>query len=98
MTEVTLIRDISLAFPIERDGQIINTVRMRRAKVRDLEAIEQAREMDGDMAAGIAAISALTNLPADTVRDLDAEDFVKLTEALPAFLPKVKAEDSPPGM
>lgn len=95
MTEVTLIRDISLAFPIERDGQIINTVRMRRAKVKDLEAIEAAREADGDMAAGIAAISALTSLPADTIRELDAEDFVKLTEALPAFLPKAK--DSPPG-
>jgi hypothetical protein len=92
MEERTRERAFPLAYPVEHDGAPLTEVVLRRAKARDMAAIEKIAGEDktGQMDQTIGIIAVLSGLPADVVGDLDAEDFTALSEALADFFPRAR--------
>lgn len=85
-TRVTLVRPISV------EQRIITEVTIRRPRVRDLRAIEKAREPGTtDLDQGIVMAAALCDLPLDAMDDMDAADFAAISEVLGGFLPRTPA-------
>ncbi|MFB9951002.1 phage tail assembly protein [Rhizobium puerariae] len=74
---------IQLAVPVEHDGTTYQQVSIRRLKGRDFLKL---REMAGDEDTGLLSI--VTALPAAVIEELDADDFVTLSEAARDFLPQ----------
>lgn len=85
---------IELNYPITHDGKQITGVTFRRAKIKDIEAIEKAVESGGEIAASITSISRLADLPEDVVREIDGDDFVRIAGAMSDFLPNAKTGEA----
>lgn len=81
----------SLSYPVEHDGKSITSVELRRPKVKDIAAAEQARKDKGDFAVGVVLIARVSGLPESVVEEIDAEDFVPLAECLEDFMTRHKA-------
>ena len=74
---------ITLREPIEINGAKIGVLTLRRPKVRDLEAIDK---IAGETAKTVALIANLSELPPETVRELDAADFAAASKAVAEML------------
>ena len=74
---------IKLKHPITVDGREVAQLTLRRPKVRDLERMDK---VSGEMAKAVTLVADLAELSPDQVRELDAEDFTAVAEALGDFL------------
>lgn len=79
---------ITLKHPIVSGEKTITSVTFKRAKVKDIEAINSAVETEGEFSASITTIARLTGLTLDEVREIDGEDFINLAAGVPDFLPR----------
>ncbi|MGI2031400.1 phage tail assembly protein [Rhizobium panacihumi] len=76
-------KTIGLTVPVEFDGTVYSEVHIRRLKGRDFLKLQQ---MTGNEDVSLLAI--VTAIPAAVIEELDAEDFVTLSEAAQDFLPR----------
>ena len=74
---------IVLQHPIKVDGVEVSELSLRRPKVRDLQKIES---VSGEISKVVALASALADLSPEQVAEIDAADFVKISEAVAGFL------------
>jgi len=74
---------LTLREPIEINGAKIGVLTLRRPKVRDLEAIDK---IAGETAKTVALIANLSELPPETIRELDAADFAAASKAVAEML------------
>ena len=74
---------ITLKHPITVDGREVAVLTLRRPKVRDLERMDK---VSGEIAKAVTLVADLAELSPDQVRELDAEDFTAVAEALGDFL------------
>lgn len=82
---------VTLAVPVEWQGQTIAEVTIRRPKVKDLRAIEAAsRDQSSQLDQGAAMLAQLTGLPIEAVDELDAQDFTAISEVIAGFFPQAK--------
>jgi len=84
-----------LAYPIEReDGSQIAELILRRARAKDILAIERVGKRGGtDAEATLAFLASINNLTDDEIGEIDAEDLVGASAAVVDFLPDAwKAE------
>ena len=84
---------IKLKHPITADGREVAELTLRRPKVRDLERMDKVA---GEMAKVVALVADLAELAPDQVRELDAEDFSAVAEALGDFLEGVRPASGKP--
>lgn len=75
---------IALAYPIETEGTTLSTITLRRPKVRDMLAAQQAgttdQEREMHMFANLAEVSP------EAIHALDLVDYYKLQQAYQGFL------------
>ncbi|MFC3076361.1 phage tail assembly protein [Shinella pollutisoli] len=76
-------KSIDLVVPIEFRGTVYERVNIRRLKGRDFLKLQQ---MAGNEDMILLAI--VTGLPTEVLEELAGDDFVALTEAAQAFLPR----------
>ncbi|GIX31360.1 MAG: hypothetical protein KatS3mg124_1832 [Porticoccaceae bacterium] len=74
---------IQLREPVEINGAKIGVLKLRRPKVRDLEAIDK---IQGETAKTVALIANLAEWTPDQVRELDAADFAAASKAVAEML------------
>lgn len=79
--------DIELDFPIEVDGLKIDTITMRRPKVRD--SFKAQRVKGGEMEKGLALMADLCECPQEHLLELDEIDLEKLQAQYGAFTGRV---------
>lgn len=78
-----------LKTPITKpDGDVVKEVKIGAVKVKHLKAAENARADGGDMAASIAMLASILDLPVEAVEEMDARDFQALSEQVADFLPQ----------
>jgi len=77
---------LTLREPILINGAKISVLKLRRPKVRDLEAIDK---ITGETAKTVALIANLSELPPETIRELDAADFAAASKAVAEMLGNV---------
>ena len=83
---------VKLSHPFKVGDKTIAEVTIRRPKVRDLRAMEKAREPGAtDIDQGIAMAAALCDLPLEAVDEMDAVDFAAISEVITRFLPQAPA-------
>jgi hypothetical protein len=75
--------EITLREPVTLNGASIGVLRLRRPKVRDLEAIDK---VSGETAKTVALIANLAEWTPDQVRELDAADFASASKAVAEML------------
>lgn len=80
---------IPLKYPLEIEGGLVTSLTFKRAKIKNLQAIQKAAEDGDELLATIVTISELTGLSLDAVREIDAEDLIELAGKVADFLPKV---------
>ena len=73
-----------LEHPIEVDGVMTDTLKLRRPKVRDIKMMDQ---YPGDVEKSIYLLSALCEIPPDAVEEMDANDFGRISEKVSGFMP-----------
>lgn len=76
-------KTVPLSVPVEFNGTVYSEVSIRKLKGRDFI---QLQKMTGDE--DIALLTIVTALPAAVIEELDADDFVTLSEAAQSFLPR----------
>jgi len=76
-------KTLTLCVPVEFSGTVYTEVSIRKLKGRDFIALQK---MTGDE--DVALLAIVTGLPAVVIEELDADDFVALSEAAQAFLPR----------
>lgn len=74
---------LTLRDPVEINGAKVGVLRLRRPKVRDLEAIDK---IGGETAKTIALIANLAEWTPEQVRELDAADFAAASRAVAEML------------
>lgn len=79
-------KTINLKYPVTHDGKEVAQVTVRRPKVKDIRKIEENPDIS-DVDRGALMIAQLCDLPVEVVDEMDAEDFMALSEASSAFLP-----------
>lgn len=75
---------ITLQYPIERNGETINEITLRRPKAKDLKNME--KHTGGDITRSIHMVADLTGLDIATIEELDGEDFQHLNDKVGSFL------------
>ena len=85
--------EIELDYPIFRTGQQIKTVTMRRPNVGHIEVL--AREAEGETDdTGLVAMNnmlgELLGFAADEIREVDAEDWLRMLEVIKPHLEKLQ--------
>ena len=75
--------EIPLREPVTLNGASVGVLRLRRPKVRDLEAIDK---VPGETAKTVALIANLAEWTPDQVRELDAADFAAASKAVAEML------------
>ncbi|MCX4027946.1 phage tail assembly protein [Spartinivicinus marinus] len=75
---------ITLNYPIERNGEVINEVTLRRPKAKDLKNME--KRGGGEITQSIHMVADLTSLDIATVEELDGEDFQLISKKVEGFL------------
>jgi uncharacterized protein YeeX (DUF496 family) len=71
--------DIQLRTPVEINGATVRVLRLRRPKVRDIEAIDKVA---GETAKSVALIANLSEWTPDQVREMDVADFAEASRAV----------------
>ncbi|MFM8745087.1 MAG: phage tail assembly protein [Aestuariivirga sp.] len=80
---------VKLSHPLRLGDRTIAEVTIRRPKVRDLRAMEKAREPGAsEIDQGIAMAAVLCGLPLEALDEMDAADFASISEVLGGFLPR----------
>lgn len=75
-------KTVTLSVPVEFAGTVYSEVSIRKLKGRDFIALQK---LAGDE--DIALLTIITALPAAVIEELDASDFIALSELAQAFLP-----------
>ena len=75
----------TLTEPIEVDGEQVTELQVRRLKVRDIRAASKRGKGD-DVDMGVHMVALVTDLTPEQVDELDAADFVALSEVVAGFL------------
>lgn len=78
-----------LTQPITVDGRELRDLSLSIPTVRALRAMDAASGQS-EIDVAIAMVAAVTGLPAATVEDLAATDFLGLSEAAGKMFPKIK--------
>ncbi len=75
----------------------VAAITLRRPKVKDIAAFERARTAPGatDVDGSLLMISLLSGLSAEDVGEIDAEDFMAMSEHLAEVLPGSAGPESP---
>ena len=77
---------IELAVPVSVDGNVITELSLRRPKVRDLRALEEATQgKPSQLDQGAALLSLLAGIPEAAVEEMDATDFARASEVIAGF-------------
>lgn len=84
--------EIPLQFPINVDGLELNSVTMRRPKLRD--TLDAKKVKGDDMNQGIAMIASLCDLAPEHIAELDELDFESVQKQYMAFTGKVAKTES----
>lgn len=74
---------IKLDYPINVDGVEVGELRLRRVSVLDLEVMGREKS---DLLKSIRLLAQVADLPMDTIREMDAADFNKVSEVVSGFL------------
>lgn len=74
---------ITLREPVEINGAKVGVLKLRRPKVRDLEAIDK---IQGETAKTVMLVANLAEWTPDQVRELDAADFAAASKAVAEML------------
>ena len=83
---------IELAVPFSVDGTVITKLSLRRPKVRDLRALEEATEgKSTQLDQGATLVALLSGLPEEVVEDMDAADFARASEVIGGFFGEARA-------
>ena len=87
---------ITLTHPIEWNGTKINSLSMRRPKVRDMIAADRFKGSNGEKEASMFAN--LCEVESDMIAELDLADYKRLQEAYTNFLslPQMTQEELAP--
>ncbi|MCX4026942.1 phage tail assembly protein [Spartinivicinus marinus] len=75
---------ITLQYPVEKNGETINEITLRRPKTKDMKNIE--KRGGGEITQSIHMIADLSGLDINTIEELDAADFQHLNEVVAGFL------------
>ena len=75
---------ITLEYPIAINGIESYTLYMRRCKVKDIKSLDKIK---GDMASAVFLVATLCDVAPNDVEELDASDFMRLSEMVTDFLP-----------
>lgn len=76
-------KTIPLTVPVEHDGKTYEAINLRRLKGKDFLALQR---LEGDEDMGL--LTAISDAPREVLEELDADDFVNLTESARDFLPQ----------
>lgn len=79
-------KTIKLTVPFEWEGRKINELTVRRPKVRDIRETETDPDK-ADIDRGILMTALLTDLPPEAIEEMDAADFMSVSEVVQGFLP-----------
>lgn len=83
---------VKLSHPLKVGEKTISEVTVRRPKVRDLRAMEEARKSRAsEMEQGIAMAATLCDIPLSAMDDMDAADFAAVSEVIGRFFPQATA-------
>ncbi len=83
---------VKLSQPLKVGETTITEVTIRRPKVRDLRAMEDARKPGAsEMDQGIAMAATLCDIPVEAMDDMDAGDFAAISEVIARFFPQASA-------
>jgi len=74
---------IKLDYPIDFEGGKLKEIHIRRPKVGDLVAARKSKKDEAEQE--IAMLSKLTDIPPDTIEQLDVADYKKIQEVLTSF-------------
>ncbi|MCA1776036.1 MAG: phage tail assembly protein [Loktanella sp.] len=84
---------ITLAHPFEIGGETVETVSLRRPKVKDLRAIDEAGDGD-EFKQAITMIAVLSDMTPEMVDEIDTEDFTMLSDRVRDFFPKAGGSET----
>lgn len=76
-------KTVVLSVPVEFAGQTYTQVSLRRLKGADLLKLRQARD-ESD----IGVLAVIADAPAEVLAELDADDFLQVSELATDFLPR----------
>jgi len=80
---------IALTEPVTFEGYTITELQIRRPKVRDLRAMEQATaDKPTQLDQGAAMVALLSGIPEAAIEELDAGDFTRASEVIAGFFAK----------
>ncbi len=80
---------IALTEPVTFEGHTITELQIRRPKVRDLRAMEQATaDKPTQLDQGAAMVALLSGIPEAAIEELDAGDFTRASEVIAGFFAK----------
>ncbi len=83
---------IELTVPLTVHGNTITELSIRRPKVRDLRALEEATQgKPSQLDQGAALLSLLAGIPETAIEEMDATDFACASEVIAGFFEGVKA-------
>lgn len=79
-----------LKYPFDLpDGTQLTELKLRRAKAKDIIALETAaKEGRGNAAVTLAFLGSVNGLSVDELSEIDAEDLLEVSELVVGFLPK----------
>jgi hypothetical protein len=75
--------DVTLRYPIEIDGTLVKSVRLRRITVQDLEIMAVERT---EIAKNVRLIAQASGMAPDAIRKMDAADYNALAKVVADFL------------
>ena len=81
-------KKITLEYPASDGGAKIDSLTMRRPKVRDLLAAERQGGTDADRE--MRLFSNLCEVSPDCISDMDMSDYLRLQEVYKGFLPSTQ--------
>ena len=77
---------IELAVPLTVDGNTLTELALRRPKVRDLRALEEATgDKSTQLDQGAVLVALLAGIPETVVEEMDAADFARASEVIGGF-------------
>lgn len=83
---------IELAVPLTVDGNVITELSIRRPRVRDLRALEEATEgKSSQLDQGAVLVALLSGFPEAAVEEMDAADFARASEVIGGFFGEARA-------
>lgn len=83
VTETTT--TIDLAYPLNRGSVTVPSLKLRRVKVGDLNAMDDLPPGTKPRRREMFLLSRLADVPPEMLEDMDAADYAKVVEALESF-------------